>query len=282
MIKIKKRLKKIGVLVPIICSFFILPKSLSAIELQPWFGNVLEFALYSKYSLAEYDKVESSNVPLAKKAHDHLFMLDVELPISPQFSYDLDLEFMGSEKNSFNFRSAALQLRYCFYDDIVGDPLALTLGFNFRGVAKNFTKDISTFYPGVTNFEALLAIGKEFCQEESWRFRLWGNGGFGIAERGSPWVRGKISFEGNHSDALRWAFFSEAYHGYGRLCTVDLNNFTGYGSIRTKAIDLGFKVGQKLGDLGVFSFEFRRRVFAKRAPEEVNNFAISYLLTFSF
>lgn len=253
-----------------------------AIELQPWFGNIYEFSFFSKYTYSTFSKVNSSTTPFEGKEKDHLVYFDLEFPFSSDVSLDADLEFMDDRAQHFSFRSAALQSRYSFLDDIIGDPFALTIGINFRAVAKAFTHDISTFYPGVANFEGTLALGKEFTKDESWRFRLWGIGAFGIAEKGSPWVRGKVSVEGNHEEAFRWALFGEGYHSYGRHSTVDLNDFRGYGSIRAKVLDLGIKIGYNFGVLGTLSAEYKRRVVAKRAPENENFFSLGYLITFCF
>lgn len=255
---------------------------LEAVEIQPWFGNIYEFSLFTKYTYSTFSKVNSSLTAFDGTEKDHLLYFDLEFPFSAEFSMDADLEFMSDRSEHFNFRSAALQARYCFLDDIIGDPLALTAGLNFRGVSDVFTHDISTFYPGIANFEGTLAIGKEFTKDENWRFRLWGTGALGIAEKGSPWLRGKIAFEGNHEDAFRWALFAGGYHSYGRHSHVDLNNFKGYGSVRAKVINLGAKIGYRLGVFGTLSAEYKRRVFAKRAPEQVNFYSVCYLWTFCF
>lgn len=252
------------------------------IEIQPWFGNIYEFSFFTKYTFSTFSKVNASTTPFQGTEKDHLLYFDLEFPFSSELSMDVDLEFMDSRAEHFNFRSAALQARYCFLDDIIGDPFAFIAGLNFRGVAKAFTHDISTFYPGIANFEATLSLGKEFTKDESWRFRLWGVGAFGIAEKGSPWVRAKVSFEGNHEEAFRWAFFARGYHSYGRHAHIDLNNFHGYGSIRAKVIDLGGKIGYRFDVFGTLSVEYKRRVFAKRAPEQVNFYSVAYLLSFSF
>ncbi|MFA5250841.1 MAG: hypothetical protein WC371_05490 [Parachlamydiales bacterium] len=262
--------------------WFLGQTALFSVELPPWFGNVYEFSFFTKYTFSRFSKVESASSPLNYKENDHLAYLNLEFPFSPEVDLDLDLELMADRAHSFTFRSAALQTRYSFLDDIVGDPLSLAVGINFRGVSKSFTHDITTFYPGIANFEGTLALGKEFSKDESWRFRLWGNGGFGIADKGSPWVRCKLAFEGNHEEAFRWAFFGEGYHSYGCHRHVNLSHFRGYGSIRAKAIDLGFKIGYRLAGAGVLAFEYKRRVFAKRAPESVNNYSGSYLVSFSF
>ncbi len=256
--------------------------SVFSIELQPWFGNICEFSLFTKYTYSTFSKVSDSTTPFHGTEKDHLLYFDLEFPFSSEFSMDADLEFMDNRVENFNFRSAALQARYCFLDDIIGDPMALTGGLNFRAAANVFTHDIATFYPGIVNFEGTLALGKEFTKDEYWRFRIWGNGAIGIAEKGSPWLRAKISFEGNHEDAFRWGFFMEGYHSYGRHSFVDLNNFKGYGSIRAKVLNAGFKLGYRLGVFGTLKAEYKRRLVAKRAPDQVNFYSLAYLLTFAF
>ena len=109
---------------------------------RSWFGNPYEFNLLSSYTYSYYNKVDSASPPLNYTSHDHLFYFDLEFPYSTNLSFDIDLEFFRTTRNSFNFRSTAFQVRYLFFDDIIGDPVSLAWGGNIRGVTKTFVKDM--------------------------------------------------------------------------------------------------------------------------------------------
>ena len=144
------------------------------LEMQPWFGNVYEFDLLARYSYSYYHRVPDATRPLGYTSEDHLAYADLELPFAPYWSFDGDLQFTDTPRQSFSFRSIALQLRYLWLDDIVGDSVSLTTGFSARHTSRRSLKDISCPYHRDFDFEANFALGKEFDKFEFWRYRLWG------------------------------------------------------------------------------------------------------------
>ncbi|MES2273793.1 MAG: hypothetical protein V4487_06340, partial [Chlamydiota bacterium] len=143
-------------------------------------------------------------------------------------------------------------------------------------------KDVSCPYHGNVDFEANFSVGKEFDASDCWRFRIWGFGALGHANRGSPWVRAIVALETNINDLHKWALFAEASNGYGRHSRVEIDHFHGYAKIRQKSIDLALRYGYRMGVWGTLRLEYQRRVLAKSCPAHVNAFIISYLLPFSF
>lgn len=252
------------------------------IEYQPWFGNVYEFNLLSRYSYSYFSSVDSAFPPLAETSHDHLFYFDLEFSPSSTLSIDTDIEFTETPRQSFGFRSFALQGRYLFFDDNIGDKVSLALGGNIRYTSSISLKDISCPYYANCDFEGTVAIGKEFYKEDFWRVRIWGTGGIGIGNRGSPFFLGIVALEGNIHEVNKWSIFAIGTHGYGRKTVIDIDDFYGYANIREKNVDIAGRYGHRFGVWGTLSFEYRRRVYAKCCPEGVNSFAINYLLPFSF
>lgn len=252
------------------------------IEYQPWFGNVYEFNFLSRYAYSYFSSVASSLRPLGKTSNDHLLYFDLEFPVSSVCSIDADIEFTDTPRQSFSFRSLALQGRYLFYDDIVGDKVSLALGGNIRYTSSTSLKDISCPYYANCDFEGTVAIGKEFFNTDTWRVRAWGVGGIGIGNRGSPFFLGIFSLEGNVREISKWSIFAVGTHGYGPKTAINIDNFYGYGNVRERNIDIGGRFGHRFGVWGTLSFEYIRRVYAKCCPKDVNTFAINYLLPFSF
>ncbi len=258
-----------------------LPSLIVSLEMQPWFGNPYEFSFLSKYAYSRFSEVNSAIPPLANTSNDHLLHFNFEYPPSPNIDLDTDLEFIDTPRQSFSYRTFALQSRFLLSDDLVGDTVSFYLGANARLTSKRSLHDISTPYHGDIGVEGSFAIGKQFDQG-NWKVRPWGFGAFGMSNRGSPWIRGCLSLEGNINESGKWAIYAHAMHGYGRKTVVNIDHFHGYGSIREKNIDLGIKIGHRFDVWGTLSLEYRRRVYAKRCPENVNTFAIMYLLPFSF
>ena len=266
----------------IILFFVIFFSSLSSLEKQPWFGDVYEFHFMSKYTFFRFKDVEAAIIQPDSVSNNNLLYFDLSFSPTLQWSIDSDLEFIDTPRQEFSFRSVAFQARYLAKDDIIGDPVSITLGSNFRVVSTDSLKDVSTLYHANVDFEINLAFGKEFSNFDSWRLRAWGYGAVGIANRGSPWIRGRFSLEGNIHDERRWAFFIDAMKGYGKEEVVDVYNFHGYGKIRQSNVDVGFRYGYSLGVMGSLSFEYVRTLLARRCIKDVNYFSISYLLPFSF
>jgi hypothetical protein len=266
--------------------FFLIALLFSAsgfcLEQAPWFGDVYEFHFLSKYTYSRYSKVNGAIFSLDETVNDHFLHFNLSFAPSLQWSIDSDLEFNASPFQDFGFCSVAFQARYLFKDDIIGDPISLSLGSNFRIISSESLKDISILYHSNVDFEFNLAFGKEFSKLDYWRFRFWFYGSIGIANEGSPWVRGEFSMEGNLNEKRKWALFAKAMHGYGKQQQINIYDFHGYGRVRQRNIDLGFRYGYRLNVWGTLSFEYKRRILARRCPENVNFFSISYLLPFSF
>jgi hypothetical protein len=193
----------------------------------------------------------------------------------------MDLQFADTSAVPFNFRTIALQGRYLWMDDIVGDPISLTTGGSVRVTATSSLKDVSCPSHGNVDFEANFSLGKEWDASDQWRFRTWFFGALGHANRGSPWVRATAAIETNVKDIHKWAVFVDGINGYGRRTHIDVDHFFGYARIREKAIDLRFRYGCGTGVWGTIRLEYIRRVLSKSAPERTNTFVLSYLLPFS-
>ncbi len=257
------------------------PLGLFSLEKQPWFSDVYEFHLLSSYTYSEFNQVDKETKPNTS-SRDHLVDFGIETSPSAQWSIDGELSFVDTTRQAFSFQSSAVQARYLWLDDIVGDFLSLTTGVSMRLTSRRSLRDISCLYHGTGEFTLHTSFGKELDHGRFSRYRLWGFGLVGFSTSGSPWFRGVGSVEGNHYDLHKWALFLEGGHGYGKKMVVDPNHFFGYGKIRYKFLDLGVRYGYKIGVMGTVRFEYTRRLLAGAYPKNVNFFTASYLLPFSF
>lgn len=259
-----------------------LPFSAGALEVQPWFGDVYEFHFLGSYSYSRFNSFQNSDPPFHSTFQANLLYFGLDFSPSPVWSIDGDIQFADTTQMSFNFRTLAIQGRYLWLDDIVGDPISFATGASARATTSHALHDISCPSHANLDVELNFSLGKELEASDRWLFRLWAFGAVGQASRGSPWVRGILAVETNIDDQHKWAIFAEGINGYGRHTTVDVSHFDGYGKVREKAIDLSIRYGYRMGVWGTLRAEYTRRVLAKTAPQYVNTFMLSWLLPFSF
>lgn len=259
----------------------LLPLTGMAIEKQPWFGDVYQFHFLGSYAYSRFNTVQNGVPQLKTPFQSHLLYFGLDFSPSPVWSIDGDIQFADTTAMSFNFRSLALQARYSWLDDIIGDPISLVTGVDIRFTGSKALRDVSCPSHGNVDFELNFALGKEWEAASSWLFRAWGYGALGHANRGAPWVRGIVALETNIEDHHKIALYAEGINGYGRHARVNLDHFYGYARIREKAIDVGARYGYRMDTWGTLRFEYVRRVLAKSAPQNVNTWMIGYLLPFS-
>ena len=265
-------------LLPFLCA----PFFLFALEEQPWFGDVYEFHFLGHYDYSRFNSIQNSIPPYHNLFQSHLVYLGLDFSPSPVWSIDTDMQIADTTAEPFYFQSMALQIRYLWLDDIIGDPITLTTGGNARFITTNALHDVSSMRHGNTDFEINFALGKEFDANDTWRFRAWAFGALGHANRGSPWVRATVAIETNIEDEHKLALYATGMNGYGGMKHIFPERFHGYAKLREKNIDLCFRYGYRIGVWGTLRLEYQRRLLAKVCPEQVNTFIIGYLLPFSF
>lgn len=261
--------------------FIFFPLALFSLEKQPWFSDVYEFHLLAGYTYSHYNSINKETTPNTGSS-DHLVDLNLETSPSAQWSIDGELSFVDTTRQSFSFQSVALQGRYLWMDDIVGDFMSLATGVSARLNSRRSLRDVSCPYHGTGEFALNVSFGKEFDQSRYSRYRLWAFGLVGFATTGSPWFNGTVSLEGNYFDQHKWALFFDGGHGYGKKTRVSTENFFGYGKVRYKYLDLGVRYGYKLGVMGTIRLQYMRRLLAGAYPQDVNFFTVAYLVPFSF
>lgn len=260
----------------------LVPALACTLELQPWFGSVYEFHFLGSYAYSRFNEVANGAPQLTKPFNSNLAQLGLDFTFAPEWAVDADIQFADTTQMAFNFRSSAIQGRYLWLDDLVGDPISLTTGANFRGTSNESLHDISCPARSNLDFELNLALGKEFEANPSWLFRTWVYTALGQGIAGSPWVRAIVALETNIVEQHKLGLFAEGVNGFGGHRTVSTNHFDGYGKIRYKAIDLTARYGYRLGVWGTLRAEYTHRFLAKSYPKDVNTWAVSYLLPFSF
>ncbi|KPK33501.1 MAG: hypothetical protein AMS24_00965 [Chlamydiae bacterium SM23_39] len=251
------------------------------LEKKPWFGNVYELSLLSKYEYFYFSSVDSATKPLKKTNHNNKLHFNLSFPFSSQISIDSDLELINSPRQSFNINYVGTQLRYLIFDDITGDIVSFVTSTNLKISPKKSVEDISCYSMGEVTFEGNISLGKEFLKKEFWVYRIWAFSALSIANRGSPAISLTLSMDGNFYDDYICACQLDFKHGYGKKTKINIKHFKGYGRLREKSVDLSFKFGKKF-KRGFIFLEYKRRILAHICPKKVNSFIIKSIISFSF
>lgn len=262
----------------------VLPISLCALEVEPWFRQEWEFNFDSSFTYSRYRDVQGAHPQLQSASNDHVLAFDLGVPTSPTWAFDIDIEFADTPRQKMGLRSSAFQLRYQWLDDIPGDPVTFVTGANIRGVSGHSLKDVSSPYASYANYELSFTLGKEWYPEldPHWMLRAYLNAVAGIANHGAPWTNFLAVLEGHPGAAHRLGVFGASSIGYGHKTHIDIDHFHGYASIRHRSIDVGATYAYAFEDWGTLRFAYTRRVLARLFPENVNFFMVSYSLPFTF
>ncbi|GAB4191352.1 MAG: hypothetical protein Tsb0015_13150 [Simkaniaceae bacterium] len=261
--------------------FLLLPFSLSAFEIKPWYPTIYQFEFRPSFTVQHYPQVDNAVNPKNYSSTDEILTLNLGIPFTPNWDIQIETELDNTKKRSFGLLSGGLQLRYQLLDDISGDPFSLTVGMSYRGVPYNRLEDVSTPYHFVSNFEVHSAIGKELARRSTWIFRTFAFLGAGIANKGSPWLRPLVSFETNIQDRHQIELFAEGYFGFGDQSKVNIRRFSGYQNIEHRSIDGAIVYRRIFAIWGSLEFQFLRRLYAHSYPERLNAFTVTYRLPFS-
>jgi hypothetical protein len=259
----------------------LVPLTLSALEKEPWFGNLWEFQLDTSYSYGWYRHFSRAETPLRGSAYDQIFYADLAVSPTPDSRVDIDVEMAHTSRRPWGFQSMAGQYRLLWLDDVIGDPLSLSTGISFRGVNSRSLRDVNAPYHSYLNGEISLVLGKEWENPPYWRFRSFIFGALGMANRGAPWSRFYLSFQSNQQDRRRWEIFSAGYFGFGGERRVNIDHFHSYAHIHHQSIDLGIAYRYLFRIWGTLSLEYAYRLYARSFPEHTNFLTLRYQLPFS-
>ncbi len=257
------------------------PFSAFTLQTKPWLGNKYEFDLESVFIYSRYRKVEGASRQLTRPSNDYDLFFDVGFTPYSTMDVRAEIELAETPRQNFNWRSAAIQARYQWLDDISGDPISFTTGVNVRAVPHHSLRDVSCPYASYANYELTAAVGKEWSQEGDWVMRTYGYASIGIANHGSPWSQALATWQFNWQDTHALFLFGLGDFGFGDKQHVNVHHFNGWGKFLHQSVDVGIVYRYCTGIWGAISVSYAYRVFAHNFPEHVNFFAVAYTLPFS-
>lgn len=256
--------------------FLVALLNLHATELQPWFSPDYEIQSLASYRFQQYRYLETPNGSIPYHAHDHFLTVSGEIA---KENCAAEFEIIGAitRVQHAQFDSIRLTGRYLLLDDVAGNyPVSAVLGLTVIEASKRAIKDPSSFHHGQFEGELHLSIGKECSYLEFWTTRIWGLAAIGYAlERGSPWLRGDLTWEKNWWNRHRLSFGVHTLWGLGGRNLPVHCCFPGYANIRHQSIDLGLSY-RYLFDMGLsVTAEYAHRVLARNYPGNANQFVLS-------
>lgn len=252
-----------------------LPFSIFGIELMPWFEKNLEIHPRVTYLFQTYDKVDDNK----HSSDDHYVNLSLSVAYD-RWNGELEVTAGHTHENCFGLDNIRLTGRYLWLNDVVGDYISLVPGITITKAFKPFRRDFSSFHHGGIEVEGHVAFGQETSCFEFWSSRWWGVVAIGVADVGSPWIRGDLAWEKNWWD-LHWIrFFLNSLWGLGSDNLKRTSKFRGYGSIMHQSIDVGAKYFYQINCSGILSVGYAYRVHAKNFPSYAHQVILSFMYPF--
>lgn len=253
----------------------------NTLEVRPWLDPLLEFYFCPTYNYNYFKRVDGADPHHSYPSSNQVISIDGR--VSPMTHWDVQVEVEGTHtpRQSWGYRSAAIQGRFQWGDDIAGDPISGTLGLHVREVSSHSLADISSPYHATLNFELHSAIGKEWSQEGVWTLRTWGMVGAGMGNRGFPWIRAIGGVEKSWNHRHRLGAFGIGYIGLGNKQHIHVEHFHGWGQFQHQSVDIGFTYQYHFDIYGDLSLTYSTRIYAHVFPEFVQSVTLAYQFPFS-
>lgn len=252
------------------CGCFIgIAATASATDYKPWYGRVLELDARAEVLMQAFEHVDSHHCSGKRREFDTFVDLSASMAVWEGIAAELEVIALQSRHQSFGMDAIRFTGRYQWLNDVVGDPVSLSTGVTVSSIFPPARKNVATFDHGGVACEAHVAVGREMSCMQYWTSRAWGVFAAGIADVGSPWLRGNIGWEHNWCNTHYFELSADSIWGLGGD-ELNLCYFYGYGSIQYQAIDLEVRYSYQCDFGPLLSAGYGYRVYARNAPQNVN------------
>jgi hypothetical protein len=260
--------------------------SVEGTEYRPWFGNVYESRFSAAYTYQDYPHLQSNHRQLKHHSHDNFLHLGLGFSPKEYIDTEVELQIANTSNQPLFVEYGRLTARACLFNDIEGDWISLSTGASLTFVSNTALQNVSTPHQGEAELMLHAAAGKEFSKGPRWVWRPWGTIGFTIANHPYPGFHGLLALDRNlnfnceNTHLIR--VFSTADYGTGSKNLRSAHDFSGYGPIAYRAIDVGAKYSYKFRLWGSLGIAYTYRVYAHNYPAQNQTITLSYCLPFSF
>ncbi len=240
-----------------------------SLEHSPWFDR--DFALYVRptFLYQYYPKFNSTSSSYFhnRSGQDQFFTLSGSLTAFG-ISGELEFDFANTRKQKACLDSVRLNARYQLLSDLAAvDPLSLVLGATYIQAFGQSVNDPSSFHHGKCEVELYLSAGNEFPYKQFWETHTWGMVAFGVADKGSAWMRLDLAVEKNWFDQHKIQASIHTLVGFGQeSLKLPPTHFHGYGPIKHRSVDLELRYSWATECYGRFDLGYTYRVYASNFP----------------
>ncbi len=254
----------------------------AATDLKPWFGNEYETEIRATVLYQNYHSISAPHHHAHKRnENDRFTTFSAAYPFR-RYCGEFEVTSANTRHQKYRWDNFRVTGRHQWASEIDGDPLSMVAGLTLTEPLSRALHDISSFHHGHLEGEIHFSLGKKYgypqcCKD--YLYRWWNVIGFGIADVGSPWVRGDAAFEYNYDGINQFRGFINTLWGLGRN-NLRIHRFKGYGSIEHKSVDLGIRYGYTLGCFGTLSLQYAHRVYAYNFPKNANLVLLEYYFPF--
>lgn len=262
----------------LITGSFFTTLALHSFEQNPWLPEPYIIQCKPSYTYSHYPYIQGA-VGSDFSSNNSQAAFLAELAFLDGWDAQCEVAFMQSRIKPFGFEDGGALVRYCFFDDIKGDPVSLVVGGNVVFVPGGRLKDPTVPYHNVSNFELMISLGKEYANESYWKTRWYAFLAAGIANKGAPWVKALATLSANAKNKIFFDLEASSYFGFGSQKQIDPFRFYGYGNVHHSSIDLAFKAHTFVWK-GEVMFAYTRRLLARSFPANQNAFTLSYQFDF--
>lgn len=250
-------------------------------DLKPWFGNRYEAEIRATLLYQNYSSISiPHHCSYTRHEHDTFTTLSAAYPFK-RYCGEFEATTAHTRHQKSDWDNFRITGRYLWMDELDGDLLNLVTGITITEPYSRALRDVSSFHHGHIEGEANLSYGQIYRtpSHPDDLIRWWNVFGIGIAEKGSPWLRGDAVCEYCVAEVHHIRGFINTLCGLGRS-NLHTHHFKGYGPIKHKSVDVGVRYGFTIGNLGILSIQYARRVYAYNFPKNANLFSFEFYLPF--
>lgn len=258
--------------------FCLVPLFLHSTQYAPWYGIDKLVECRTTFTYQRADTLTIGGDSFAYHTDNYFLDLSGMLTVDPAWCLEAEILQAGTHEHQWGFNCGKITGRHLFYNDIAGEfPVSVSFGLSVAGVSQHALHDFNLFHHGYAEYEAHLALGKEFSCGEFWTSRMWGASGIGVANRGSPWVFAKFAYERNECNLYQYGIFLNGLFGLGRH---DLNpiDFVGYGAVHHTSWEVGARCGYEIEWVGNLSVEYNWRFYARNTVANCHTISATIML----
>lgn len=250
-------------------------------QLLPWFGNAYELEARISVAYQTYKDIDSGH-QLVRYASDDFFLhgsLSSVWGYEADWAAEIEATLADTRHHHFNLDNIRLTGRYLLADDVAGDNFSIVAGVTAIQAIAISVNDISSFHHGKLEGECHLSFGRETACGDRCGSRWWILAAIGTADVGSPWLRGMATLEWRLSDNKEIALFAHWLEGFGSH-ELDPDNFHGYGNIRHRSLDIGWRYTYEIDCFGSLYVEYVNRPYARNFPAHANIVKLNLFVPF--